>query len=87
MQRRSNPVVNSINNAVKVLHINARSIVSVVKRVQIKNLILENDPDFVSINETHLGEFHNFQIGGYYTIREKQRRRWGVATHPLWDSI
>lgn len=77
MQRNSDSAVNNNNNMVKILHINARSIVSVDKRVQIRNLILENDPDFVSINETHLGEFHNFNIGGYFTIRDDRKDKNG----------
>lgn len=77
MQRNSVPVVNNNNNAIKILHINARSIVSIDKRLQIRNLISENDPDFVSINETHLGEFHNFNISGYHTIRDDRKNKDG----------
>lgn len=56
-------------NLLKIIHLNCRSILSESKKIQISQLILNNEPDFISLNETFLNTSSIFSICNYQIIR------------------
>lgn len=58
-----------------IIHSNIRNLYG--NRTELEHLILERDPDIVSLNETHLGVNDKFTMRGYRFIRKDRNRRGG----------
>jgi hypothetical protein len=64
-------------DALTLLHINIRSIISDSKQIQLKTLINKYNPDIISLNETFLKPNTTFEIEGYNIIRSDRLDRPG----------
>ena len=68
-------------NKISLLHLNIQSVNSPEKLLQLDNLIINQKPDFISLNETFLKPHSKFDIEGYQIIRcDREIRKGGGTT-------
>ncbi|RNA11529.1 AP-like endonuclease reverse transcriptase, partial [Brachionus plicatilis] len=75
--KTSSSIPTMMNNKLKILHLNAQSIVNESKKILLQNLIESTDPDVISINETFLKPKKPLNLLNYNVYRSDRLFRKG----------